>query len=115
MKIEVSLPEAAMTLSPLIVTAPVERSGTTLIQRLICSSNNGICYGENLFVEFLDMLAYTVSKIQYHSNNKVSEEEGLKSVLEGRADRWIPDLSPGHGDYLYAIINIFYVLPRFAA
>lgn len=103
-----------MTLSPLIVTAPVERSGTTLVQRLICSSNNGICYGENLFVEVLDMLAYATAKIQYHAADRASEEKGLQSVLEGKADRWIPNLSPAHDDYLYAIISIFYVLPRFA-
>lgn len=36
-----------MTASPILVTSPTSRSGTTLIQRLITSSDNGICYGEN--------------------------------------------------------------------
>ena len=33
-------------LDPLVITSPVIRSGTTLLQRLLCSSPSALIYGE---------------------------------------------------------------------
>lgn len=49
------LPE---NLSPIFISSPLGRSGTTLLQRLICSSDNGICYGESLAQDFLNYFEY---------------------------------------------------------
>ena len=40
-------PTAFVTdLDPMIITAPTIRSGTTLVQRLLCSSTRGLIFGE---------------------------------------------------------------------
>jgi len=103
----------ASELKPLLVSAPTARSGTTLVQRLISSADNGICFGENLFGEALQLAQYLKGQVQFHENYREAEETGLEAVLAGDTARWMPDLSPETESYKTALIRTFYVLPKY--
>jgi hypothetical protein len=90
-------------LDPLIVTAPVIRSGTTLLQRLLCSSRRALIFGEKCADDldlFLNLYAFKVREYGYH---KQRYAQGLQRVLAGDVNDWIPDLMPDVEGYLAAL------------
>ena len=114
MAANVQLPRVASELNPILICAPTARSGTTLVQRLMCSADNGICFGENLFGEMLLISRYVKGQVQFHENYREAETTGLEAVLGGDTARWMPDLSPEIESYKTALIRTFYVLPKYA-
>jgi hypothetical protein len=94
---------AAADLDPLIVTAPVIRSGTTLLQRLLCSSRQALIYGEMSAQDlefFLNLYTFKVQEYTYH---KQMYAAGLGRILQGDVNDWIPDLMPDIDEYLAAM------------
>jgi hypothetical protein len=62
----------ATDLDPLIVTSPVQRSGTTLLQRLLCSSPETLIFGEKPAQDlksFLTVYAQTLDEHAWHRNS----------------------------------------------
>ena len=95
--------EVIAGLDPLIISSPTIRSGTTLLQRLLCSSQKALIYGElcGQDLEFyLNLYAFKVQEYNYHRQRY---ERGLERVLTGEVDDWIPDLMPDIDGYLSAI------------
>ena len=43
----INLPDRYLTAAPVIVTSPTTRCGTTLVQRLLCASDNAFVYRHN--------------------------------------------------------------------
>ncbi len=90
-------------LDPIIVTAPVIRSGTTLVQRLLCSSPRALIYGELCAQDlefFLNLYAFKTQTYTYH---RQARTHSLNRVLNGDSDDWIPDLMPDVEEYLAAL------------
>src|SRR5882762_4089850 len=85
---------------PLIVCSPTIRSGTTLLQRLLCSARNALIYGERCGeeVEFF-LKVYTSKALLYHGNRR-HFAAGLDQVLRGEVNDWILDLMPDIDDFL---------------
>ena len=54
-------------IAPIIILAPTPRAGTTLIQRLICSSQNAIIYGDPVGQEIEFLTAYAETKKDTYS------------------------------------------------
>jgi len=101
----INLPKGvvAADLDPLIITAPVIRSGTTLLQRLLCSSRRALIYGELCAQDlefFLNLYTFKVQEYTYH---KQMYATGLDKVLKGDVNDWIPDLMPDIDGYLAAL------------
>ncbi len=90
-------------LDPLIITSPTIRSGTTLLQRLLCSSPRAIIYGELCAQDFEFFLNICTFKTQEYSYHRRNLERGLEQVLDGQVGNWIPDLVPDVDGYLNAI------------
>ena len=100
----INLPASALLtdLDPLIITSPTIRSGTTLLQRLLCSSRKTLIYGELVAQDlefFLNLYAF---KVQEYSHHRHLFTRGLQQVLAGDVDDWIPDLMPDVDEYLNA-------------
>jgi hypothetical protein len=100
-----SLPvgSVAADLDPLIITAPVIRSGTTLLQRLLCSSRQALIYGEMCAQDlefFLNLYAFKTQEYNYH---RPTLALGLQQVLAGDVNGWLPDLMPDIDAYLAAM------------
>jgi hypothetical protein len=90
-------------LDPLIVTSPTARSGTTLVQRLLCSSRRAVIYGELCAQDLEFFLNLYSIKTQEYNYNRAILERGLHQVLAGDVDDWIPDLMPDVDGYLRAM------------
>src|SRR5215470_18796534 len=93
----------ANDLDPLIISAPTVRSGTTLLQRLLCSATNALIFGENCAQDLEFFLgAYISKRLMYH-HYRDRFTETLTRVNSGATDDWILDLMPDIDGYLQAL------------
>ncbi len=89
-------------LAPICIASPVRRSGTTLLQRLLCSASNGLIYGESCANDLFMLSNLFLTKQSYFEASKDWRNGQLRSVLEGDVNDWIPDLMPDIDGYLDA-------------
>ena len=80
--------------APIIITSPVRRSGTTLIQRLLSSSTNCLIFGESSARDLQMYANLLMSKQLQYLNSKELRDLQISSVLKGNVNDWIPDLLP---------------------
>ncbi len=81
-------------IAPIIILAPSPRAGTTLIQRLISSSQNAIIYGDPVGQEIEFLIAYAETKKDTYSRYSPAICPSRASVID-RADRnFIATLMP---------------------
>ena len=81
-------------LAPLIVTSPVPRVGTTLVQRLLCTDPQTLVYGDNAANELqtgLHMASYKRTVLPAFGP---VNDELLVALGEGDVDRWLALLTP---------------------
>ncbi len=90
-------------LDPLIITAPTIRAGTTLLQRLLCSSRAALIYGELVAQDLEFFLNLYTFKAQTYTYKGRALAQGLEQVLAGGVNDWIPDLMPDVNEYLAAL------------
>lgn len=86
--------------NPIIITSPVRRSGTTLLQRLLSSSSDTLIYGESCASDFQMLTNLYLGKLLLLQQGKSWRNEQLESVLSGDVNDWIPDLMPDIDSYL---------------
>jgi Sulfotransferase family len=98
-----SFKEIASDLDPLVITAPAIRSGTTLLQRLLCSSRRALIYGELCAQDLEFFLNLYVFKSQQYNSRIEERSIALEKVLSGDVNDWIPDLMPQVSEYLKAM------------
>ncbi len=111
MDIEVKLPPVADTLSPIFVVSPCNHSGGALLQRAVCESENGFCYGDNLFDEITSLLDWSVGLLERHQKQKSIEEDVLKDALERAPSKWMPELAPEFDLYMASLFSSVFNLP----
>ncbi len=87
---------------PICIASPLRRSGTTLIQRLICSASNGLIYGETCANDFQMISNLFTSKKSFLLQHKDWRNDQIKKVLKGEVNDWIPDLMPDIDSYINA-------------
>jgi hypothetical protein len=90
-------------LDPLFITSPSIRCGTTVLQRLLCSSRHALIYGELCGADLEVYLNLYVFKTKEYGIRKQIYAAGLRDVLQGKTDEWIPDLMPDIDSYLAAL------------
>lgn len=90
-------------LDPLIVTSPLQRSGTTLLQRLLCSAANALIYGERPAQELEFFLSIHTIKVQENLFYRDINQRKLERVLSGDVNDWILDVTPDSDGYLFAL------------
>jgi hypothetical protein len=93
----------ANQLDPLILTSPLQRSGTPLLQRLLCSAPNTLIYGERAAQELEFFLSIHAYKVQEYGLCAGANDRLLSHVLRGQVNDWIIELIPDTGGYLRAI------------
>lgn len=93
----------ARELSPLLVTSPSVRSGTTLLQRLLCASTNALVYGEEVGKDLDLQLQILASRRLVYAHSRAHLAQRTADVLAGRGDGWIADLMPDIDAYLDAL------------
>lgn len=99
--------ELASDLDPIIVTSPVIRSGTTLLQRLLCSSSNALIYGEESAKDLELLLQIYASRLAAYSHSRQKFSVTLEKVLDGDVNDWIMELMPEIDGYMNALRQTF--------
>lgn len=82
------------SLSPILIASPVHRSGTTLFQRLLCSTTDALIFGETLANDMTFFFAMLQNKQMLMGGNDDWRAKQLQKVLEGDVNEWIPDIMP---------------------
>jgi Sulfotransferase family len=100
-----SLPQGISKLAPIIISSPTTRSGTTLLQRLLCSSDNAIVYGEVCSSDLDLYLNFFVNRAMMYQFNRVKLDSSLAAFKQGEVNDWILDLMPNLDGYLSALGN----------
>lgn len=100
-------------LDPIIITAPTIRSGTTLVQRLLCSSPRVLIYGETVAQDLEFFLNLYTFKVQQYGFRRGTFSDDLHRVLSGDVNAWIPDLTPDLDGYLQAMNQAAFAGIRF--
>lgn len=90
-------------LKPLLITSPTIRCGTTLLQRLLCSSGNALIYGEEIGKDLELQLQIFASRKMVYMHSRQRFASSLDRVMQGDANDWIPDLMPDIDGYLEAL------------
>lgn len=92
-----------MDLDPLIITSPTPRCGTTLLQRLLCSSQRALIFGEKSIHDLEIFLNIYMAKAQEYDYSRESYKQELQKVLHGEVNEWIFSLMPDLDGYLAAL------------
>ncbi len=100
-------------ISPILITSPCQRSGTTLLVRLLNSTSNSIIYGENAANDIFFLINQLTHRKLFLSSDKSQRDTLLQSMLEGNVNQWIPDLLPKVDSYLNSLENAFLSHIRF--
>jgi len=95
----------ALQLDPLIVTAPTIRCGTTLLQRLICSSEEALLFGEPAGNDLVTALRIIKVQTSMYAANREQFAEGLDAFAGGNLNDWLIDLMPDLDGYLRAVVD----------
>lgn len=100
-----SLPQGISKLQPIIISSPTTRSGTTLLQRLLCSSDNAIVYGEVCSSDLDLYLNFLINRAMMYQFNRAKLDSSLAAFKQGEVNDWILDLMPNLDGYLAALGN----------
>ena len=100
-----SLPQGISKLSPIVISSPTTRSGTTLLQRLLCSSDNAIVYGEVCSSDLDLYLNFFINRAMMYQFNRAKLDSSLAAFKQGEVNDWILDLMPDLDGYLAALGN----------
>lgn len=95
-----SAQHTAAGLDPLVITSPSTRCGTTLLQRVLCSSRRALIFGERCGKDLDLYLNLYLFKSREYAWRKPALDSSLNRVLEGNTDDWILELMPDVDRYL---------------
>lgn len=88
---------------PILLTSPATRSGTTLLQRLLCSAANALIYGEEVGKDLDVPLQVLASRELVYRHGRDRFQAPLERLLAGDGDGWMVDLLPPLDGYLEAL------------
>jgi hypothetical protein len=106
-----NLSDQQLAAAPVIVTSPTTRCGTTLIQRLLCASDNGFIYGEEIGSQFRTLAGLFAAQIRACDANGDAMDDVFALALAGGLRDWRPGLTPPSQVVLNAWTQAFYPLP----
>lgn len=87
-------------ISPVIILSPLQRSGTTLIQRLFCSAPNALIYGDTVGQEIEFFAKYAMARSQMIGFQQSQIAPVRQAVLRGDVSDFITPLAPTMETYL---------------
>jgi len=105
------IPQAYLAAAPVVVTSPTTRCGTTLVQRLLCASDNGFVYGEEIGNQFRNLAGLFATQIKACDQNGQAMDDAFALALAGGLRDWRPGLTPPAKIVLNAWADVFYQFP----
>jgi hypothetical protein len=108
---QLDVPNPYLALSPVIITAPTARCGTTLVQRLLCTGDNSFLYGEEVGLHIRTLTGFLIGLIQQFERGGAAADVEFERALAGDQDDWRPGLMPPTQVMLKAWIETYYQIP----
>jgi hypothetical protein len=108
---QLDVPNRFLALSPVIITAPTARCGTTLVQRLLCTGDNSFLYGEEVGLYVRGLTVNLIGLIQQFERDGGAADAEFEKALTGVQDDWRPGLMPPTRVVLQAWIETYYQIP----
>jgi hypothetical protein len=105
------VPDKYLALSPVIVTAPAPRCGTTIVQRLLSASENGFIYGEEIGSEIKNLTTLLFGQIQMLESRGAQLDADFADALAGNLKTWRPFLTAPAAVMRKGWVETFYQLP----
>jgi len=90
-------------LDPVLLTSPTVRSGTTLLQRLLCSAGNTLVYGEEVGKDLDLQLQVLAAREHVYERQRAAFADRLARVLASSQHDWLVDLMPDIDGYLASL------------
>lgn len=106
-----NLPPRYLAAAPVIVSSPTTRCGTTLVQRLLCASDNAFCYGEEIGNQFRILAGLFATQIKACDQNGATMDDAFALALAGGLQDWRPGLTPPSQVMLDLWSDAFYQMP----
>jgi Sulfotransferase family len=108
---QLDVPNRYLALSPVIITAPTARCGTTLVQRLLCTGDNSFLYGEEVGLHIRTLTGYLIGLIQQFERGGAAADAEFERALSGDQANWSPGLMPPTPVMLKAWTETYYQIP----
>ena len=108
---QVDVPNHYLALSPVIITAPTARCGTTLVQRLLCTGDNSFVYGEEVGLHVRTLTGFLIGLIQQFERGGEAADAEFVRAITGDQSHWNPGLMPPTEVMLKAWIETYYQIP----
>ncbi len=108
---QLDVPNRYLALSPVIITAPTARCGTTLVQRLLCTGDNSLVYGEEVGLHVRTLTGFLIGLIQqFERGGEAADAEFVRAITGDQSD-WNPGLMPPTEVMLKAWTETYYQIP----
>jgi hypothetical protein len=105
------LTDSHRALAPIIVTSPTARCGTTLVQRLLSSSDNAFVYGEEIGLHVRHFSDWLLENMMHLEQNGDRFDLEFQRTLHGEQNDWRPGLPPPPHVLLPAYLETFFQVP----
>ncbi|HUO12409.1 MAG TPA: sulfotransferase [Caulobacteraceae bacterium] len=105
------VPNAYLSLAPVIITAPTPRCGTTLAQRLLSTADNAFIYGEEVGHHIRTLTNFMVGLIAQFERDGAANDADFERALAGALTDWRPGLMPPTRVIQGAWVHTYYQIP----
>ena len=106
-----AVPDRYLALSPLVITSPTPRCGTTLAQRLLTASSNSFVYGEEVGHQLRTLTTWLIGLLRQFEQTYPSVDPDFQRALAGTLTDWRPGLTAPTEVMRRAWIETYYQLP----
>jgi hypothetical protein len=109
---ELTIPSEYLDAAPIIVTSPTTRCGTTLVQRLLCASDNAFVYGEEIGHQLQTLTRLFTSQIHLCDSRGEVIDDDFARALGGVLNDWRPSLAPPTHVLLSGWTDTYFQIPQ---
>lgn len=105
------VPDKYLALTPVIVTAPAPRCGTSIVQRLLTASDNGFIYGEEIGAQMRTLTTLFFGQLQMLEQRGAQLDADFADALAGNLKTWRPFLTAPAQVMQQGWMETYYQLP----
>jgi hypothetical protein len=105
------VPNRYLALAPVIITSPTARCGTTLVQRLLSTSENAFVYGEEVGHQIRTVTTWLIGMLQQLERTEAATDADFQRAMAGTLTDWRPGLTAPTAVMQKAWIETYYQLP----
>jgi hypothetical protein len=109
--ITLEIPNRYLALSPILITSPTARCGTTFVQRLLSTSKNAFFYGEAVADQMRTLTTWLWGLMTDLETAHEKLDADYARAIGGDLSAWKPGLTPPTAVMLKAWVETYYQFP----